>query len=70
MLLGIAASLEDWTGHHLSVFQQRPLSVLIVLIFAFVIFLLLRINTPLLAVVRPLRDGEKPTFPLNSASRL
>ena len=67
MLLGIAASLEDWTSHHVSVFQQRPLSVLIVLIFAFVIFLLLRIYTPLLAVVRPLRDGEKLTFPLNSA---
>jgi hypothetical protein len=67
ILLGTAASLEDWTGRHVSVFQQRPRSVLIVLVFAFVIFLLLRIYTPLLARVAPHRGGEKLTFPLGSA---
>lgn len=66
LLLGIAASLEDWSGHHVSVFQRRPLGVLIVLVFAFVIFLLLRIYIPRLALVRPPRDGEKLTFPLDS----
>jgi hypothetical protein len=66
-LLGTAASLEDWTSHHVSVFQRRPLAVLIVIVFAFVIFLLLRIYTPSLALVRPPRDGEQLTFPLRSA---
>jgi hypothetical protein len=67
VLLGAAASLEDWTSHHVPVFRQRPLAVLIVVVFAFVIFLLLRIYTPRLALVRPPRDGEKLTFPLQSA---
>jgi hypothetical protein len=66
-LLGTAASLEDWTSHHIPVFRQRPLAVLIVVVFAFVIFLLLRIYTPSLALVRPPRDGEKLAFPLKSA---
>jgi hypothetical protein len=63
-LLGTAASLEDWTSGHVPVFEQRPLAVLIVVVLAFVIFLLLRIYTPTLALVRPPRDGEKLTFPL------
>jgi hypothetical protein len=66
-LLGTAASLEDWSSRHVSVFQKRPLAVLFMLVFAFVIFLLLRIYTPRLAMVRPPRDGEKLTFPLQSA---
>jgi len=66
-LLGTAASLEDWTRHHVPVFQQRPLAVLIVVVFAFAIFLLLRIYTPRLALVRPPREDEKLTFPLRSA---
>jgi hypothetical protein len=66
-LLGTAASLEDWTSRHVPVFQQRPLAVLVVVVFAFVIFLLLRIYTSNLALVRPPRDGEKLTFPLQSA---
>src|SRR5262245_40031082 len=66
-LLGAAASLEDWTNRHVSVFQQRPLAVLIVIVFAFVSFLLLRINTPRLALVRPPRQGEELAFPLRSA---
>jgi hypothetical protein len=66
-LLGAAASLEDWSTRHVPVFQQRPLAVLIVVVFAFVIFSLLRIYTPSLALVRLPRDGEKLTFPLQSA---
>jgi hypothetical protein len=69
VLLGTAAYLEDWSSHHVSVFQQRPLSVLMVLVLAFFIFLLLRIYTPLLASVRPSRDGEQLAFPLDSARR-
>jgi hypothetical protein len=64
VLLGTAAYLEDWRSPHVPVFQRRPLAVLIVLISAFVMFLLLRIYTPRLARVRPPRDGEKLTFPL------
>ena len=68
VLLGAAASLEDWSSHHyVPVFERRPLSVLIVFIFAFVIFLLLRVYTPRLALVRPPREGEKLIFPLKSA---
>jgi hypothetical protein len=67
-LLGTAASLEDWTSHHVSVFQQKPLSVLVVLVFAFVVFLLLRIYTPRLALVRAPQDGEKLTFPLDPST--
>ena len=64
-LLGTAACLEDWTGpHHVPVFERRPLSVLMVIVFAFVMFMLLRIYTPRLALVRPAKDGEKLTFPL------
>jgi len=66
-LLGTAASLEDWSSHHVSVFQQKPLAVLIVLVLAFVIFMLLRIYTPGLALVRPPQESEKLTFPLRSA---
>src|SRR5215471_6242807 len=66
-LLGTAASLEDWSSHHVSVFEQKPLAVLIVLVLAFVIFMLLRIYTPGLALVRPSQESEKLTFPLRSA---
>ena len=66
-LLGTAASLEDWSSHHVSVFQQKPFAVLIVLVLAFVIFMLLRIYTPRLALVRPPQESEKLTFPLRSA---
>jgi hypothetical protein len=69
VLLGIAAYLEDWSSRHVSVFQQKPVSVLMVLVLAFFIFLLLRIYTPLLASVRPSRDGEPLAFPLDSARR-
>ena len=64
IFLGTAASLEDWTSHHIPVFQQRPLAVLMVLVSVLVMFLLLRIYTPRLARVRRLRDGEQLTFPL------
>ena len=68
LLLGTAAYLEDWTTHpHVPVAQQRPLAVLMLLVLAFVIFLLLRVYIPRLALVRPPRDGEKLTFPLQSA---
>jgi hypothetical protein len=67
VLLGTAAYFEDWTSPHVPVFQRRPLAVLLVMVFAFVIFLLLRIYTPRLALVRPPQDGEKLTFPLASA---
>lgn len=68
VLLGMAAYLEDWTGHHhMSVFQRRPLSVLIVIVLAFVMFLLLQIYAPRLALVRPARHGEQLSFPLASA---
>jgi hypothetical protein len=66
-LIGTAASLEDWSSHHVSVFQQKPLAVLMVLVLAFVIFMLLRIYTPRLALVRPPEESEKLTFPLRSA---
>jgi hypothetical protein len=69
VLLGVAAYLEDWKSHpHVPVVQQKPLAVLAVLIAAFVIFLLLRIYTPRLALVRPPRSGEQLTFPLQSAN--
>jgi hypothetical protein len=68
LLLGTAAYLEDWTSHpHVPVAQQRPLAVVLLLVLAFVSFLLLRIYTPRLALLRPPRDGEKLTFPLHSA---
>src|SRR6516164_2216870 len=57
VLIGIAAYLEDWSSHHVSVFQQRPLAVLIVIVCAFVIFLLVRIYAPRLALVQPPRNG-------------
>jgi hypothetical protein len=65
VLVGTAAYLEDWSSpHHVPVFERRPLSVLMVMVFAFVMFMLLRIYTPRLALVRPARDAEKLTFPL------
>jgi len=69
-LLGTAAYLEDWsTRPHVPIVQQRPLAVLMVLLLAFFIFLLLRIYTPCLALVRPPREGEQLTFPLHGAYR-
>jgi hypothetical protein len=68
LLLGLAAYLEDWTSRpHVPVAQQRPMAFLLVIVFAFVLFLLLRICTPRLALVRPPSDGEKLIFPLRSA---
>lgn len=66
-LIGTAASLEDWSSQHVSVFQQKPLAVLMVFVFAFVIFMLLRIYTARLALVRPPQESEKLSFPLRSA---
>jgi len=67
VLVGTAAYLEDWTIHHVPVFQQKPLAVLIVIIFAFAMFLFVRIYAPRLAQIRPPLDSEKLTFPLASA---
>jgi hypothetical protein len=68
LLLGLAACLEDWTSRpHVPVAQQRPVAFVAVIVLAFVLFLLLRIYAPQLALVRPPGDGEKLIFPLRSA---
>ena len=68
LLVGTAAYLEDWTSQpHVPIARQRPLAVLMLLVLAFVIFLLLRVYTPRLALVTSPREGEKLTFPLQSA---
>jgi hypothetical protein len=68
LLLGLAACLEDWTSRpHVPVARQRPVAFVAVIVFAFVLFLLLRIHTPRLALVRPPDEGEKLIFPLRSA---